>query len=63
MAAEIQNFSACGILRVMEFRSKAGERVRRVMRRRSRPTKILAAQAGACMTVPHTLQVRCCKLE
>jgi hypothetical protein len=48
---------------VMEFISKAGERIRRVVRRGGRRTQILPVQAGACMTVPQTLQVRCCGLE
>jgi hypothetical protein len=40
---------------VMELLGEAGEGIRRVMSR--------CAQAGACMTVPQTLQVRCWRLE
>jgi hypothetical protein len=42
---------------------KAGEGIRRILRRSRRALKIQLGQAGACMTVPHTLQVRCAKLE
>jgi hypothetical protein len=48
---------------VMELLGEAGERVRRVSSRRCRGLEILSAQAGACMTVPQTLQVRCWRLE
>jgi hypothetical protein len=41
---------------------KAGEGIRRILRR-SPALKIQRSQAGACMTVPHTLHVRCAKLE
>jgi hypothetical protein len=30
--------------------------------RRGRPIEFPAGQAGACITVPHTLQVRCGRL-
>ena len=55
VAAKVQNLSACSIVGVMELLGEAGEGIRRVMSR--------CAQAGACMTVPQTLQVRCWRLE
>ena len=42
---------------------KAGEGIRRILRRRRRALLVQRDQAGACMTAPHTLQVRCATLE
>jgi hypothetical protein len=54
----------------MEFLGEADKGIRRVMGRGSRimggggrDLKIWLAQAGARMTVPQTLQVRCWRLE
>jgi hypothetical protein len=63
VAAKVQNLSACGIVGVMKLRGEAGEGIRRVVSRCGRELKISPAQAGACMTVPQTLQVRCWRLE
>ena len=48
---------------MMELLRKAGEGIRRILRRGRCALNIERDQAGACMTVPHTLQVRCAKLE
>ena len=48
---------------MMKLLRKTGERIRRIQSVSLRALKILRGQAGACMTVPHTLHVRCGKLE
>ena len=63
MPAKVEQLASCGIVGMMKFARETGERIRRILRGRFRAPKILSAQVGACMTVPHTLQVRCCRLE
>lgn len=48
---------------MMELPRKIGERIRGILSRSVRALKVVRGQAGACMTVPHTLQVRRDKLE
>ena len=48
---------------MMKLLRKTGERIRSILRRSVRALKIVRGQAGACMTVPHTLHVRRDKLE
>ena len=62
MAAEVQQLVSGRIVRMVELLREAGQGIRRVQGGSVRMLK-LRGQEGACMTVPHTLQVRCCKLE
>ena len=63
MTAEIQQLSARGVEGMMEFRSKARERVSRIERHGGGGIGLRPDQTGACMTVPQTLHVRCSRLE
>ncbi len=63
MAAKVQQLASLRIVRMMKLLRKAGERIRRILRRGVRARRVLRGQAGACMTVPHTLHVRRDKLE
>ena len=68
MAAEVQQFASRRVVRMVELLRETGERVRRVEvcgfeSCGGGPIRILRRQEGACMTVPHTLQVRRCRSE
>lgn len=63
MAAKVQQPASFRVVRIMKLLRKTGEGIRRILRRSRRALKIQRGQAGACMTVPQTLQVRCAKLE
>ena len=63
MAAEVQQLAPRGIVRMVELLRETGERVRSVEGCGAGARKILRRQEGACMTVPHTLQVRRCRSE
>lgn len=63
MTAEVQQLAPGRIMRMMKFLRQAGEGIRRIQSLSFRALGILACQAGACITVPQTLQVRCGKLE
>ena len=63
MAAKVQQLASLSIARMMKFLGKTRERIRRIQSVSLRALKILRGQAGACMTVPHTLHVRSGKLE
>ena len=68
MTAEVQQFASRRIVRMVELLREAGERVRRVEGCGFEgcgvgAIEILRRQEGACMTVPHTLQVRRCRSE
>ncbi len=63
MPAKVEQLASFGIVGMMKFARETGERIRRISGCRFCALKVLSAQVGACMTVPHTLHVRCCKLE
>ena len=63
VAAEVGQLSPFAIVWVVELRRIARQRVGRVMGHRERSMARRFGQAGTCMTVPQTLQVRCCRLE
>ena len=63
MAAKVQQLASLRIVRVIKLLRKSGERIRCVQSFSVGALEILRGQAGACMTVPQTLQVRRGKLE
>jgi hypothetical protein len=63
VAAKVQQLASLRVVRMMKLLRKTGERIRSILRRSVRALKIVRGQAGACMTVPHTLHVRRDKLE
>ena len=63
MAAKVQQLASLRVARMMKLPGKTGERIRRIQSASLRVLRILRGQAGACMTVPHTLHVRSGKLE
>ena len=63
MTAKVQQLASLRIVRMIKLVRKTGERIRRIQSVRLRALKIVCGQAGACMTVPHTLHVRRDKLE
>ena len=48
---------------MMKLARESGEGIRRILGLRFCALEVRRGQEGACMTVPHTLHVRCCRLE
>ena len=63
MAGEVHHLAAVGIEWMMKFGRERRQRVASVMGRRGTRVEFGVSQAGAAMTVPQALQVRCRTFE
>lgn len=63
MAAKVPKLATRGVMRMVKLLRETGERIGRVQGRSLGAMTRLYGQEGACMMVPHTLHVRCCRLE